>query len=41
MTEVVILVVSTAMLLMWLLSLRNKAIEMRRQRLTNSDMDLE
>ncbi|MBE9399209.1 hypothetical protein IOQ59_18255 [Pontibacterium sp. N1Y112] len=33
MTEVVILVVSTALLFLWLISLRTKAAELRRQRL--------
>ncbi|MDI3323153.1 hypothetical protein QKW35_02080 [Pontibacterium granulatum] len=36
MTEVVILVVSTTLLFFWLLSLRAKAVEMRRQPVSDS-----
>ncbi|WP_370279851.1 hypothetical protein [Pontibacterium sp.] len=36
MTEVVILVVSTTLLFFWLLSLRAKAVEMRRQPVSES-----
>jgi len=36
MTEVVILVVSTTLLFFWLLSLRAKAVEMRRQHVSES-----